>query len=373
MSQVTITQLTIDLLRCYLTGEPVNFSLTETQCAEVCVLAAKHDIAHLIGEVLPQPSASFVQEKRKAIYRYVRQDYERQRIHALFEAEGIPFIPLKGSVLCALYAEAWHRTGCDIDILVRESDLERAEAALREQLDFSFHKKSAHDISLFSSTGVHLELHYAFDEQEVSVDEVWDSAQPLADGAMQQTMNAEYFVFHHIAHMAKHFREGGCGLRPFVDLWLINRDMDYDRGKLRALLESCGLGRFAEVLYQLSDWWFAGAAPTPLLESTASYILPAGAYGSVENHVAIGRLQQKSKANYFRSRLFLSRTALEYPYPKLKEHGWMLPFYQVHRWYKLLADGKWNHITRELNANRVMSQDYRDHVGTLLKELQLIH
>lgn len=371
MNQAKINETMIALMRCFLAGERFGGELTEELRDGVFALANRHDIAHLVGEALETQDASFVQAKRKAIYRYLRQDDERQRIYGLFETESIPFIPLKGSVICALYHDRWQRSGCDIDILVRQCDLERAQAALERECGFRFRMKSAQDVSLLSPYGVHLELHYAFDEKEVSVEDVWRSSAPVREESMHRTMGGEMFLLHHIAHMAKHFRSGGCGFRPFVDLWFIKNKMNYDEVALNNLLQERGLKSFADAVFGLLALWFAQGESTPLLDAAAEYILPAGVYGSMKNRVAIGQLNKGGKASYFVSRLFQTREALEYPYPALKKHGWLLPFCQVHRWYKLLADGKLRRITGELRTNGAMDIGYRDDVGALLKALQL--
>ena len=93
---------------------------------DVFQLAQKHDLAHMIADVLLKnkmsedkellglcSQASFV-----ALLRYQQQTYEFKRICDLFEANAIPYIPLKGAVIRELYPEPWMRSSCDIDILV---------------------------------------------------------------------------------------------------------------------------------------------------------------------------------------------------------------------------------------------------------------
>ena len=36
--------------------------------------------------------------------------------------------------------------------------------------------------------------------------------------------------------MAKHFENGGCGVRPFIDLWILNHRRPFDRAKRESLL-----------------------------------------------------------------------------------------------------------------------------------------
>lgn len=376
MNQTETTNTMLSLIRCFLTGECFDGELSGEQREGVYDLAARHDVAHLIGIVLERSTAlekddPFVRAKWRAVYRYVKQDVERQRIYELFETEQIPYIPLKGNVIAQLYAEPWQRTSCDIDILVQEKDLERAVNALEHSLEYRFRKKSEHDVSLMTPGGVHLELHYDLHEQEMSVTGVWECAGPVCAESMQFALAPEEFLLHHIAHMAKHFKYGGCGVRPFLDLQIIAQKMPYNKDELNALLEERGLNRFAEMAFGLTALWFGNGEVTPILTAAAEYIMPAGTYGSLKNRVAVGQLNRGDKAHYFLSRLFLSRKTLEYPYPMLKKHGWLLPFCQIHRWGKLLADGKWGQITRELKTNSTLDDEYKGGVAQLMDLLGL--
>ena len=56
-----------------------------------------------------------------------------------------------------------------------------------------------------------------------ALERVWDYASPIADGRMEHRLTNEYLVFHVLAHMAAHFINGGCGVKPFVDLYLLKK------------------------------------------------------------------------------------------------------------------------------------------------------
>lgn len=147
--------------------------------------------------------------------------------------------------------------------------------------------------------------------------------------------------------------------------------MPFDEKVLRDRLRTGNLEKFGDVVFGLLDYWFGDGEPSPVLEATANYIVPAGVYGSIKNRVAVGQIRKGSKMQYFFSRLYLGKEAMKYPYPILEKHGWLLPFCQVHRWYKLLADGKMRRITRELETSGTMEQGYKDSVAALLDELEL--
>ena len=184
-------------------------------------------------------------------------DEKFEEICEALEQAKIPYLPLKGSVLRALYPKGWMRTSCDIDILVREADLERAVTVLCETLEYEKKGLGSHDVSLFSPANIHLELHYDLVEDARAnncaalLSHIWEYAHPKAEGSAEHVLSDEMFYFYHIAHMAKHFEIGGCGLRPFLDLWLLDH-IEADKARRDALLEQGKLLQFAEICRRLS-------------------------------------------------------------------------------------------------------------------------
>ena len=96
------------------------------------------------------------------------------------------------------------------------------------------------------------------------------------------------FYFYYIAHMAKHFVEtGGCGIRPFLDIWVLNHRIDFDREKRDKLLSDGGLDVFAKQAELLSEVWFGNAEHTEITRQMETYILRGGVYGANTNRIAV--------------------------------------------------------------------------------------
>jgi hypothetical protein len=95
-----------------------------------------------------------------AVYKYENLNYEYGRLCKTLDEAKIPFIVLKGAVIRKYYPEPWMRSSCDIDILVKESDLERATEVVKTELGFTVTDKTHHDIQMYSPSGVMFELHF---------------------------------------------------------------------------------------------------------------------------------------------------------------------------------------------------------------------
>ncbi len=382
-------QVLFALLRNTVCGQPVSEDIKAACTAEmlerVYALAAKHDLAHLTGQALGKlnlPESDGLAKCRtatkQAIFRYMRLDHTYGQICDALEKAQIPFVPLKGSVLRNYYPEAWMRTSCDIDILVQETNLEAAVKALTESLQFTQTEIGNHDVSLFSPTGVHLELHYAMvaDAEEIQkcndvLSRIWKDATPVQVGAFCHRMSDGMFYFYHIAHMAKHIVNGGCGVRPFLDLWVMNRRVGLNANQCAQLLEEGGLYAFAQVAEKLSEAWFSEMPCDSMTEQMARYILGGGVYGTMENQVAMQQQKQGGKLRYTLSKIILPYETIKFHYPVLQKHKWLTPCYQVVRWFKLLFKGGVKRSVRQLQLNATASREEIQSTQILLQYMGL--
>lgn len=384
-------EILLALVRNVICGEKLDDNLisacTPEMLGEVYELSVKHDLPHLVGQALSKAAApaSEALDKCKraamsAFVRYLQQNHEYNRVCAVLEEAKIPFIPLKGSVLRDYYPEAWMRTSCDADILVKEEILDTATALLVEKLGYTAGNKTDHDITLRAASGFHLELHYDTIQERYEVNgcrevlaDIWNHAAPKEPGEYHLYLTDEMFYFYHMAHMAKHFAVGGCGARAFLDIWIMNHKMSFDAHKRHKLLEQGGLLPFAKAAESLSEVWFSGAEPSKMDTALSDYILRASLYGDKANRAAVGRAKNGGKWKYLLTqRVFMPYEFLKDEYPILKERKYLTPWYQVVRWCRMLRrKGGLNNTMKELKANAVSKESESSAAANLLKHLGL--
>lgn len=364
-------------------SEEIKAAINPALLAETYELAQKHDLAHICGQALSklgvlgddEISQKFKACTMQALYRYVRMNHEYEKACKALEEAKIPFIPLKGSVLRGNYPEPWMRTSSDVDILVREDTLEQAATTLVEQAQYTRKKMSDHDIAMISASGTLLELHYTavdegrFPEAQEVLKTIWDTATTKDAGSYHYYMADEMFYFFHIAHMAKHIENGGCGVRPFLDLWILNHIVEHDRAKREELLFRGGMLTFARAAEQLTQVWFSGLDVDPLSAKLERFIFDGGIFGTLKSAVTIRRTKTKSKISYAFSKIWLPYDRIKYHYPILKEQKWLTPFFQVVRWLKLIFKGGVKRSVRELKTAAEVSTDESSYAAGLLQEL----
>ena len=269
------------------------------------------------------------------------------------------------------------RTSCDIDILVHNEDLEKAISYLTENLKYVEKDRATHDVSLFSPTGIHVELHFDLVEEgranlaNTVLETVWSNVVLKEEYGYWYEMTDPFFYFYHIAHMAKHFETGGCGIRPFIDLWLLDTVADGDGNYRDALIQSGELLRFAQAARKLSRVWFGGEEMDDLLSQMQDFILRGGIYGTAENRVALHQSNMGGRIGYILSRIFIPFAKLKRYYPILEKHPWLMPVMQVRRWFMLFNPDIAQMAKRELATNRSLEKDNADDMSLFLKNIGL--
>ena len=359
--------------------------LDEAEEKRIIKLAREHDLGHLIAigaercgvKLSAEAKSTADSERMTAVYRYVGIRGELAAILDTLEEGGVDHLPMKGSVIRAMYPEAWMRTSCDVDILVREADLGRARELLESELEYKYIGMGNHDISLESPGGVHLELHYkplndyVLSDYEKPLGNVFDKL-VIEDGfKYRYRMPDEYFYYYHVAHMAKHYVNGGSGVRSLVDLWLLLlRDPDLPT-KACALLKEGGLVAFDEAVRHLSRVWFGDAEHTDLTRTMEEYIVFSGVYGDMENMIASSR-GEGGRVRYLFARTFPRYEVMCDVYPSLKGKRWLLPVYWLRRLFRIIFTPKLlRRSFTEIRANNEISEEKISKVTSSMRSLGL--
>lgn len=380
---MTTEEVFFYLLRNEFKGEklPDDFQLTEEEIIRLYRLSKRHDLAHLIGDALfrlellsaGKVTDAFKQQISMAVSRYEQQKAEFERIRNIFNDAEIKFIPMKGAVIKKMYPEPWMRTSCDIDILVHEDDVDRATEVLNDNGFDTGEKKGSRHISFYYGN-FHLELHFHICENNKQVNElltnVWDYTEQVSEYEFKE--KAEFFVLYHIVHMARHFLSGGCGVRPFIDLWILKQKNFYQEENLLPLLEKCNLLTFYQSVCRLTDVWMNGAEHDDVTLRMAKYILEGGVYGSVTNANMVGAAASKGKVKYLLKIAFLPYRSMCVIYPSLKKHKILLPFFYIHRIFVKLFGRDRKRAKGIINITMSQSDESIASISDLLKDLELI-
>ena len=383
--QKETVKLLMALIRCALHGNPLSEeekAVYQTNILpQLISVAQKHDILHLLCLAIKingiYTEYDLKSEIIKAVYRYENINYEAEKLTESLQNKGIPFVLLKGAVIKKLYPEPWMRTSGDIDVLVKKEDLETAIKHLTEDNYYNQTECTPHDVAFKSQSGVTVELHFDLVEEGRAnnakniLSKVWENAKPVSKSSYNYILNDEFFYFYHIAHMAKHFENGGCGIRPFIDLWLLDRMDGVSKEKRDELIKNGNLMVFAERARKLSSIWFDKLEYDEVSERLEDFIISGGVYGSAQNRVTLNQKQKGGKIGYVFSRVFIPFTKLKGYYPILEKHRWLTPIMQIRRWFMLFKPDVAKLAKSELLANKNVDSKVVEETDRLLKDIGL--
>ena len=314
-------------------------------------LADRQDLAHLLYDVLARNELlseddsvykPFSKAQMLAVLRVEKLVREEAFAKEALKKAGIMSLSLKGAVLRELYPAPWMRTGSDVDLLVPKDKAAEAERALLDTGKYTVYFRSPHDLSLVNDEGTHLELHRTLSAQDEEsglysplLDNIWERLTFNEDGT--PTLPDDLFYCYHIFHMAVHVKIGGCGVRPLLDLWLLNHRLPDNKVKRDERLKEEGLLTFAKNVEKLSEVWFSSAESDEFTDLLSNFLLAGGVYGTKENAAFIEEGARGGKANYRLHKIFLPYRELKEHYPVLAKCPILFPFVSVFRWLRALS------------------------------------
>ena len=349
----TMQQGVLALIRAAITSEaatlPEGFSL-DAALAPI----RQHQIAGLAyeGAVICgiSPKEAAMQTLRQIYYKnMLRSEQQLQalaRLFDAFQANGVDFLPVKGSVLKSLYPQPGMRPMGDADILIRMEQYNQIKPIMK---DLGFAKKPANDNELiWTCPELYLELHKALMPTGNSIfsryfENAWQRAK--VENGSRYTFSPEDTFVHLFVHYAKHYRGGGIGLRQLTDLWVYQRanphlDMAYVRKEMAVLK----LEEFFDNTQQMLENWFNNGPETAVSEFMSSFIWSSGSWGNrqnlalwycIANEKAAGSRTGGKVRTVLRT-LFPSARVLVTRYPVLEKAPWLLPVFWPVRWISVL-------------------------------------
>lgn len=225
------------VVRAALHGTAAPDANTFSDFSAVCRLARRNCVQSMVYLTLKSqkdalPAEDFTRLEKSFQAAVLRETAQQSFLCALrekFDAAGIDFMLLKGTHVKALYPAAEMRFMVDMDVLVREADVERAQEILLG-CGLSLHLDNGKDIIYMRPPFLTVELHRALFQKEDDLYphflDAWARAEPL--GAHEYKMSDEELYIYTLAHLAEHYTTAGSCFRPVMDLYLLEQKTALD-------------------------------------------------------------------------------------------------------------------------------------------------
>lgn len=328
----------IHLLKCVLTDEKPDEKPDSISFKRLFKLARDHSVANMafyaVEQLSVQPEEPLLSEwsqlRDKDIVKDITQLSELEMIGTAFAEAGVRFLPLKGCILKNYYPQSDMRTMSDIDILIDEENAAKVRDVLSE-LGYSCEEFGidVHDV-YFKPPVMNVEVHRQFfgthGQEFIGVfDDAFAMCSP-PEGS-RYSFTDECFFAYILSHTAKHYNDGGTGIRSIMDIWVYMKakGASLNAEKACSMLDGSGLGELVRDFIKLSQIWFDGAEGTEKYQKMTGYILSSGTYGTIENSVE-NRVQNGGKLHYLFRAMFPDFFYMKQTYPVLQKAPVLLPF-----------------------------------------------
>jgi len=368
----SITTLLTKLIRYKLCGQSDDLaskSITPDLLSNLLTLAAKHDVTALVCSALvdlnwipKDQMQDFIYDTMcEAVCHYENLNHEFHWLCDLLENAEIPFIPLKGAIIRDYYPEPWMRSSGDIDILIPDAYLDSAVSLLVKKGCKVDRNTRFHDIPLTTPGQILLELHFSIrekiNEMDIVLDKVWQHAKIVPGKQFQHCLTNDFFLFHLLAHMAYHLINGGCGIRSFADIWLLQNKIEYDPESLHKLCSDAGISRFYENVCMLNAVWFEEMIHNNTSKTLEQLVMKGGSFGTADNRILINQAHTGSKSKHVLRRIFKPYRELKDQFPVLTEKPWLTPAFSILRWIRVFTKKRLNHVMQEFHTSHCHSRE----------------
>ncbi len=287
-----------------------------------------------------------------------RQDRIARELYDLFDREQFAYMPVKGLLLRELYPAPEMRLMGDLDILIKLDEYPRIRE-LMLGLGYIEKVESDHEL-IWNKNGVMIELHkrlipsYNKDYYAVFGDG-WQLGK-ICTGTRYAMTDEDQMVYQ-IVHFAKHYRDGGIGLRHMVDLYLYRRSRpNLNEEEIAKSLTELQLLDFYKNIFHTLDVWFAGVPADAISDLITKTVFGTGLFGSRENHILSEgvKMQSQNSKRSARGQKLLNAIFLPYKhmckrYPVLERLPVLLPVMWVVRWVTVV-------FTRRKNIKKVAGE-----------------
>lgn len=296
-----------------------------------------------------------------------QQELAAQDICKKLDKMGVRHMLLKGSIIKNLYPSPDMRTMGDIDILI---DSDRCDEVVKAFIDDGFEFSGEGDLhSNVKKGNAYIEFHHSMiDSSHKTLSAYYGDGFKLArkrnGSEFEYKLSDEDFFVFLVAHIAKHYRYGGTGIRSLLDLYVYEKKVpQLDMNKVEAELEKIGLLTFYKKIQSIAFNWFSGNFDGEF-DKMSEYIIAGGVYGiegtEMQNSYIFDHIDENihfQKIKTLFKILFLGYDELKIRYPALEGKKILLPFFWIVRFVDTLIHNPRNAFKRLDDSKKILSID----------------
>ena len=345
-----------------------NFAQSQ-QIVNLIYLALKKSKNFQTNQIINQALIGVWQNSQRS----EMQVSEADKILEAFSKNGIDHMPLKGVRLKKLYPSHDLRLMSDCDILVKTEQYEKIKPIM-ESLGFTFKTESDHEYVWIKNT-IYVELHKCLipsynKDYYAYFGDGWSKAHETDSPCLYEMTKEDEFIYI-LTHFAKHYRDGGIGIKHLLDLWVfLNTYKNLDNEYLEKNLKEIKLYKFYQNILSVLDNWFNNGEETEITRIITEVVFTNGSFGTEKNHIISSALRESkerkttagARVSHILAVSFPNLKVMELKYPILKKAPVLLPFLWIHRGFTAFIFRRHNvskqmDILQQINGDEI--SDYK--------------
>lgn len=279
----------------------------------------------------------FNTDSTKAVFRQIKLNSFVNSYIKMLSDNKIKNMLLKGTNFQQLYPKNVIRISNDADIYVEPQGFDFAVKILVDK-GFEITCENDGEVSLVNKSSLFIELHRTITGETEKYDDLFNDmilrAKPVNNTYSYSLTNEDFYAFV-IYHLYKHFIAFGCGIRLFYDVYLVNKNMDYDKDKVKLLFERLGLVEFEKKVRKVIDVLFENETSTESIDELINFVFNSGVFGTTITSGAGGIAKNKSyfmgKTKLLKNDYVISKEEMRKRYKYLNKFPFLLPFAHLQR------------------------------------------
>lgn len=294
------------------------------------------------------------------IYIDTAMKYEIENLLKCFDKEQIYNLPMKGYFLKNDYPNPFDRSIADYDILFDINDIDSIKNIFKQN-GYKFLKNDDQQYHFIKAPFMYIEMHRSLlkkDNINYSLLENQLEKAKVRDGySYSKEMTLEDYYIYMLLHSAKHFSQGGIGIRMIADEYVFYKKYSdqLNQKYLSEQFEKLGITLFEKKLRDISLKWFSKGSEVKDFDDVEEYILLSMTLGRVDVAVMSEMERQrvntktgrkKSRFVNFISSLFPNKSYMANKYPFVEKMPILLPYSWACMWCRRIF------IDRNINIKK---------------------
>ncbi len=317
------------------------------------------------------------------IYIDTAMKYEIENLLKCFDKEQIYNLPMKGYFLKNDYPNPFDRSIADYDILFDINDIDSIKNIFKQN-GYKFKKNDDQQYHFVKAPFMYIEMHRSLlkkDNINYSLLENQLEKAKVRDGySYSKEMTLEDYYIYMLLHSAKHFSEGGIGIRMIADEYVFYKKYSdqLNQKYLSEQFEKLGITLFEKRLRDISLKWFSPDSSITDFDDVEEFILMSMTLGRVDvavmsemerRRVNTKTGRKKSRFVNFISSLFPNKTYMANKYSFVEKMPILLPYSWACMWCRRIFIDRNINIKKGFNNRTSYTDDDVSYFTYIQKEV----